>query len=263
MTRILTIAAIVWLGMLRRKDIYVLLLLLGALLVMLVSLNIFGLGGVTGYVKDVGLMAAWVFAWILAVTISTRELPQEEAQGTIFPLLAKPVTRLQVVLGKWVGCWSIVTAATLVFYLLVALVVQARGGHFFIPTLCQAFFLHAVALGILVALGLLFSARMHQDAAAALTYVLTAAAVIVVPRVPELLVRESGPSGTALLVLYYLAPHFELLDMRRRLVHGYEAVDGRVFLAVVLYGLLTAALYVLLAWLAYRRKRFVRGNLSE
>ena len=44
MTRILTLAWLVWLEMIRRKDIYVLLILLTAFLVTLMTLDLFGLG---------------------------------------------------------------------------------------------------------------------------------------------------------------------------------------------------------------------------
>ena len=42
MTRILTVASVVWRDVIRRKDVYVLLILLGVLLVALVSMNLFG-----------------------------------------------------------------------------------------------------------------------------------------------------------------------------------------------------------------------------
>ena len=61
MLKIRTIAATVWLETLRKKDLYVLLILLSVLLLTLISLNIFGLGGMTRYIKDIGLLLAWVF----------------------------------------------------------------------------------------------------------------------------------------------------------------------------------------------------------
>jgi hypothetical protein len=257
----LTIAAIVWIEMIRRKDVYVLLVLLGALLLALISMNIFGLGGVAGYAQDVGLLLAWLFGWILTVAVSTRELPQEETRGTIFPLLAKPITRLQLLAGKWLGCWSIVCSACGAFYALVVLVALAQGGLPAWLVLAQAYILHMTLLGVIAAMGLMLSTRLHQDAAVALAYVLTAAAFLVVPRVPEFLVGEKGVRGVALLALYYVVPHFELFDLRRRLVHGYGPVEASVYLTVLGYGLVFILAFLMLAWLLYRHKRFVRGAL--
>ncbi len=264
MTKVLCITRIVWLDMLRRKDVYVLLILLGALLTALVSLNIFGLGGLVVYVKDVGLLATWGFGWILAVHIACRCLPQEEQRGTIYALLAKPVTRLQLVVGKWLGAWSVTCAATLAFYALLTAMVVFQGGTAALDgaVLIQGVLLHGAVLAILCALGLLFSTRMHQDAAATLTYVLSFAAFIILPRMPGLMARASGWHGTLVSIVYHLLPHFEIFDMRKRMVHDWGAVNGATFLTVLLYGAVYTALLLAIAWLAFRKKRFSRENLA-
>ena len=262
MTRIATIAATVWLEVIRRKDLYVLLILLSSLLAVLVSLNVFGLGGVVMYVKDVGLLMAWLFAWILAVSVCTRQLPNEESRGTIFALLAKPITRMELLAGKWLGAWSVVAGATLLFYAVVAGVVGLKGGGFDTLALLQCYILHATATGVIAAIALALSARMNSDAAATLTYVVTGASILVVPRVPEFVAQQSGISAAALYFLYNLLPHFELFDLRKRVVHDFGPLRSDVFWMVLLYGILLSALFLLVAWLAYRHKRFSRGSLS-
>jgi len=270
MTRILIVARILWLELLRKKDVYVLLILLGALLVTLVSLDIFGLGGVVGYLKDVGLLMAWLFGWVLAINVSSRALPEEERRGTIFPLLAKPVTRFEIVIGKWLGSWSVVAGATLLFYLLVAGVVllslpaDASARVALNPAaFLQGFVLHAAALAILTAVGVAFSTRMNHDAAATTSYVLSAAAFLVVPRVPEFLVKEHGFSASVLMGLYHLMPHFELFDMRKRIVHDFGPAPVTTFCLVLAYGALLTSILLLIAWIAYRQKRFSRGSLAQ
>ena len=260
MRRVLTIARVVWLDTLRRKDLYVLLVLLGALLVGLLMVDAFGLGGASGYAKELGLLMAWVLAWVLAVTISARELPREESRGTIYTLLARPLTRVELVAGKWLGAWSVTAAATFTFYVLVAAVVSARGGTFQYSAFLQGYLLHVAALAIVCALALLCSTRMNFDAATSVALALTAAAFLLLPRVPQLLVVAPLSQGTILLVLYYLLPHFEVFDLRQRMVHDWGPAPWGDALAVVLYGALMTAVFLLLAWLAYRHKRFPRGD---
>lgn len=261
MNTVWVLARIVWLEMLRRKDIYVLFILLAALLIGMIALDVFGLGQVTGYVKDMGLLSAWLLGWILAINTSVRQLPQEESRGTIFPLLAKPVTRLELIAGKWLGASVVVAGATISFYLATWLVVALKGGGFNFATLVQAVILHIAALGIVVAIGLALSTRLNADAATATAYVLTGAAFLIVPRVPSLLVTSKGLEGTALFVLYYLLPHFELFDERRRLVHDWGPAPWTSMAAVLVYGLLVTAMFLLLAWIGYRRRRFSRGEI--
>ena len=259
MIRCLVIARMVWLELLRRKDLYVLLILLGGLLLALLSLNVFGLGGMVRYVKDAGLLLAWLFSWILAISVASRQLPQEETRRTIYALLAKPLTRGELLFGKWLGAWSVVCAATSLFYLLIALVVAARGGRFEPLTLAQTGLLHALSLGLLTALALALSTRVTQGAAAALAYVGALASYLIVPQVPVFLAAETGLRANGLLLLYYALPHLELFDLRQRAVHDWGPVPGALIAGLVLYGLAWIALLLLLGWLGFRRKRFNRG----
>ena len=57
----------------------------------------------------------------MAVGTTARQIPAERENRTIFPLLAKPVTRAQVVAGKFLGCWLACGMALVVFYLFLRL----------------------------------------------------------------------------------------------------------------------------------------------
>lgn len=262
MTRVLTLATLVWLEMLRRKDLYLLLLLMAALIVGLLSFDVFGLAGVTGYVKDMGLLAVWILAWILAVSTSVRQLPTEERRGTLFPLLAKPVSRLDLILGKWLGAWSVTFLALLCFYLAVATGVWIKGGSFGLAALGQAVLLHGMALSMVCALGLALSTRMSQEAATVTTYLATGAAFVLLPRIPALLVGAHGLNAWLLSWVYFLLPHFELFDLRRRLIHDWGRADGWIFVQILLYGFAMTVVFLTLAWLGFRKRRFTRGAAS-
>ncbi len=260
MTRILTIAWAVWLEMIRRKDLYVLLILLLALLFVLMAMNIFGLGAVVRYVADVGLLFAWVFSVVLSVSMAARHLPQEESKGTIYPLLAKPITRIELILGKWLGTWTAPAAATVLFYVVIFSMVILRGGTFDRGCMLQALLLHLTALSCVSAIALALSTRMTYGAAAAMAYLFIGAAFMITPRVPELVVGEKGFALNALLALYYGFPHLELFDLRQRVVHDWGPAPWGVVLQVFVYGVIWTAVLLLLAWLSYRRKRFQRGG---
>jgi ABC-type transport system involved in multi-copper enzyme maturation permease subunit len=261
-SRALHIARLVWLEVLRRKDVYVLFILLGALLFSLMSVNVFGLGGVVRYVTDLGFLLAWLFSWILAISIAARQLPQEEQRRTIFPLLAKPVRRWELLLGKWLGAWTVASAGALAFYLAITAVAAAKGGRLQGVTWLQAFGLHAMLLAILTALAMALSTRESQGAAATLSYVLAVAAYAVVPRMSEFALQADGVRLQAMLALHYALPHFELFDMRQRLVHGWGAVGWGAWLQILAYGALWVAILLSAAWMGYRDKRFQRGALS-
>ena len=262
MIRILTIAHTVWLEMIRRKDLYVLLILLGALLFALISVNVFGLNAVVRYVADIGLLFAWLFSMVLAVSLSGRQLPQEEAKRTIYSLLAKPVTRAELLVGKWLGTWSAASVATGVFYFVVFLVVKLRGGELEKVSIVQAVLMHFAVLGCVTALTLALSTRMSYGAAACVAYVFSATSLVIVPSIPELLLHADHFSAKMLTVIYFAIPHFDLFDMRQRVVHSWGPAPWGVIGEVISYGVFWVLIFLLLAWLGYRKKAFQRGNLG-
>ena len=261
MRQTFTLAGVVWLEMVRRKELSVLLILLATLLASLLSFDVFGLSKVTGYLKDMGLLVVWVLAWILAVNTSVRQLPQEEQRGTLFPLLAKPVSRLTLLIGKWLGVWSILVVALISFYLTVCLAVWIKGGRFDPATLIQAILLHSAALALITSLGLAFSTRLNRDAATVITYLVTGATFLLLPRIPTMLAEARGSASYVLFTLYYLLPHFELFDLRRRLVHDWGPAHWLIIAEILLYAVLMTGAFLTLAWLGYRKRRFSRGDV--
>lgn len=261
MRQIITLAYIVWLEMSRRKELSVLFILLASLLAGLLSFDVFGLSQVTGYVKDVGLLTVWILSWILTINTAVRQLPQEEQRGTLLPLLAKPVSRLTLIIGKWVGIWSITGLSLLCFYLTVWLAVWIKGGAFDPIILTQAILLHMAALAIISSIGLALSTRLNHDAATVTTYLITGAGFLLLPRIPAVLVEAEGASSYVLYALYYLFPHFELFDLRRRLVHDWGTVSWGTFSEIILYAAFMTIAFLTLAWLGYRKRRFSRGDL--
>ncbi len=261
MRQILTLAWVVWLEMLRRKDFYVLLILLLVFLGALLMLNVFGLGRLVIYIKEIGLLLIWGASWILATALGARQLPQEETRGTVFALLAKPVRRGQVLLGKWLGVWLGAVAATTLFYGILLVVVLARGGALNGLALAQALGLHFVFLGLLAAMAIAFSTRLHADAAAVMTYVVSLSAWLVLPRAPDLALHARGLGQTGLMLVYYLLPHLEVLDMRRRLIYDWPPAAGSAVALALTYGACWTALILFLGWLGYRKRRFARGTI--
>ena len=262
MSPIFVLARMVWLELFRRKDPYVLLLVLAALLAALLSFDVFGLGSLVRYIKDAGLLLTWLLSWVLAIQLAGRQLPQEETRHTIFSLVAKPISRAELVLGKWLGSWLAAGAGTVLLYAATWLAVGLRGGTFGLTTLAQALLLHLFFLAIITALSIALSTRLTQSAATTVAYLLTGAGYFLAARLPAMALGATPLKNNALFVFYYAIPHLELFDLRQRLVHDWGPLPGGILLGILGYGLLWIASLLLLAWLAYRRRRFTRGEMT-
>src|SRR5690349_15853118 len=117
MNNALAIASIVVKELYRRKDFYVLFVLTAVITLLMGSLNFFNDDKIVCYLNEICLLLIWISAIAIAIGTSARQIPSERENRTIFPLLAKPVTRGQMIAGKFLGCWLACGVALIVFYL--------------------------------------------------------------------------------------------------------------------------------------------------
>lgn len=263
MRRVWAVASVVLRGWLRRKEGYVYVVLLAGLQLAVASLGGAMGGGSSLYLFDAGLLLTWFFGWAVALHAGAIELPGEEAHGTIFLLLAKPLSRAELVAGKWLGAWLAATVCTLAFYAVTLIVAHVAGVVPPAGVLAQAGALHLVSLAVLSALSLACATRLNRDAAVAVAVVAAMAFALVVPRIAQLAYQVQGWRVGALDVLYYALPHLELFDLRRRVLHGFGPLPSGVLATLVVYGMVWTGALLVAAWLSYRRRRFQRDRLLE
>src|SRR5215472_17529413 len=126
MNTVLALSQVVIKELYRRKDFYVLFVLTAVITLALAWANLFHDPKIVRYLKEVVLLLIWISALVIAITTTARQIPAERENRTIFPLLAKPVTRGQVILGKFAGCWLACGLALIVFYLFFGVISGSR-----------------------------------------------------------------------------------------------------------------------------------------
>ncbi len=157
MKNIFAVAGIVIKELYRRKDFYVLFILTILICLIMASVNIYHDDKIVRYLKELCLLLIWISSLVIAITTTARQIPAEREQRTLLPLLAKPLTRTQLVLGKFLGCWLACGLVLLCFYVFFAALVASREHHLPALDYVQAATLHWFMLGIVVALALLGS----------------------------------------------------------------------------------------------------------
>ncbi|MDF7809108.1 ABC transporter permease subunit [Pontiellaceae bacterium B12219] len=260
MNNILSIARTVWLEMIRRKDVYIVLILQGFFTLLLTTVDAFGSDTPSSYIMDIGLMLAFLLSIVLSITIGARQIPNEIRSGTIFSILTKPISRLEFLLGKWLGLWCGMVLANALFYCIVTAITLTKGYVFEPAVLIQVFCLHSALLGLILAICLFFTMFMSQAAGGTATGIFIVVCYLFLPRVPNLLVFAEGWRAKTMLFIYQLAPHLELFDMRMRVLHGWGTLSPLVFLGTLAYGALLTSAFLALTWLIFRKKYFTRGS---
>ena len=239
----------------RRNDIVALVVLAIALLVPLSSAKPFGAAGATRYMDEVALLLIWAYSVFISLGAGARLFPGEFASRTIYPLLAKPVSRGALVLGKYLGAVVASWSALTFFYLLYALASGCRTGVWLPGELLQAFVLHAAFCALAVATALLGSLLLTNSANLTLSAGLLVSMFFFGRRLPEYADGLATPLAWLVKGAYVVAPHVEFFDLRQRVLHGWGGIEPLVLVAALAYGLCYSAALVALARWALGRKK--------
>lgn len=238
----------------RRNDIFALVLLGLALMVPLSMATPFGAEGALRYLDEMALLLVWGFSLFVALGAGQRLFPPEFESRTIYPLLAKPVSRGRLLVGKYIGAVAASWSALAFFYVLFVASVLLRGGAFS-AELPQAVVLHFAFVALAVAVSLLGSLLVTASANLSLSAIVLVGMFFFGRRIPEYAEGLNPALAWILKGIYAVAPHAEFFDMRQRLIHGWGAVDGIVFVTVLVYAAVYVSVLLLLASLALGRKR--------
>src|SRR5881394_2832761 len=215
MRKIIAVAKVVLLEMYRRKDFYVLFILTALITALMGSITFFNDNTVVRYLKEICLLLIWVSSLVLAIGSAARQIPAERENRTIFPLLAKPVTRAHVVAGKFAGCWLACGLAVVVFYLFFGVVSGSRENHWPLLQYIQALWLQWIMLGIVIALVLLGSVVFTAPSSNATICFILVTGVLLLGRYLNIVaLREPEPLRSLVYTIYFLIPHLEWYDVR-------------------------------------------------
>jgi Cu-processing system permease protein len=255
MNNIFAVASIVIKELYRRKDAYVLLILTALICVVMASVNIFHDDKVVRYLKEICLLLIWVCSLVIAITTAARQIPMERENRTLFPLLAKPLTRSELLLGKFVGCWVACGLTLICFYTFFGALAASREHHWPLISYFQAAGLHWVMLAMVIAFTLLGSLVFAAPSSnATIGFVVVAFILILGRHINKVAVQLPEPRRSVLYSLYYAIPHLELFDVRDLIIHDWPPIAWRVCGLATLYALAYAAAFLTVGCLVFRRK---------
>jgi ABC-type transport system involved in multi-copper enzyme maturation permease subunit len=240
----------------RRKDVYVVVVLCCVLIGGAMRMDFFEVEGLVKFYREVALKLMGMATAVATVLLATRQLPREFEQRTIYPLLARPVGRLAFLLGKAAGVWAASVFCLGLFMAVYAAGLAALGGEWGGALFAQHAYLQALQMGVLasacfalslacspgaaLSLGLLFyfTAEALGDAAVA-TY------------------AYAGPAGRAALhALNYAMPHLALFDLSGKVVHAelWPPLGWGTLAALTAYAWAYSAVFLGVAYALFRRR---------
>lgn len=237
----------------RRKDLYVVAILGGLILLASGALGFFGVDGLEIFVKDLAVNVLGLFSTILAVTTSCRLLPDELKNRTLYPLLARPISRLDLLLGKWLGAVIVTWIGFLALVAVTSLALLAFHVHFE-AVMVQYVFAKLLGLALVCAVGITFSAYMTPAAAITLTFLLCLGSSAFNRAFQMAL---GGNANLAWIVKGTSAffPQYHLFDLGARAVYlDWSPVPLWAMLFLVVYALAYSLAAIGVAWIKFRRQ---------
>jgi Cu-processing system permease protein len=203
-------------------------------------------------ILDQGLSAAELGGGLIAVIVGVNLIAGEIERRTIFPTLAKPVTRGTFVLGRYLGLLAVLAANALLMLGLLAVMVRLAGDSLD-ATVVQAMFLIFVELALLAAMAMLFGSFSTPMLAAGFSL----AMFLIGHLVGELRSfgqRSESEAARAVAEFFYrLLPDLELLNLKSNAANRIPVTAGYVVTSMG-YGLAYASVLLLLSGIIFSKR---------
>ena len=256
MKNIFAVAGVVIKELYRRKDFYVLFILTILICLIMASVNIFNDKQIVRYLKELCLLLIWISSLVIAITTTARQIPAEREQRTLLPLLAKPLSRTQLIFGKFLGCWLACGLVLLCFYAFFGALAASRDHAWPLLNYFQAAFLHWIMLGVVVALALLGSLVLSAPSSnSTICFVIVATILTIGRYLNAVALAQPEPFRSLIYAFYFAVPHLEIpFEMRNLIVHDWPLIGWNFVALDALYLLAYAAAFLAAACLVFRRK---------
>jgi ABC-type transport system involved in multi-copper enzyme maturation permease subunit len=189
-------------------------------------------------IKDLGLAAMSLFGLFIAIFIGIGLVSKEVEKKSIYALLAKPVKRHELILGKYAGLVLTIlvnlTIMTTAYYTVLGGMAWVDGSWFrphweapaLDPALLKAIAMIFLQLAIITAVALLFSTFSSPLLAAAFTFGLYIVGHFNADLKNFEAVVDSRPLAYFARALYYVLPNFAPFDIKNQVVHAVPVPAG-------------------------------------
>lgn len=203
---------------------------------------------------DMGLAVINLVGVLLAIFVGIGLVSKELDRRTIYTIMARPLSRVQFILGKYVGLTLTLTVnlSIMLVGFLAALWINRAPIH---AALLQAVELVFIELLLVTALALMFSTFSSSTLSAMMTLGL----YVIGHLTADLkgIAEKTNSEGIKAVMtgLYYLCPNLEMLNMKGQAAMGLTVAPSYLLIASA-YGLLYAILAITAACVIFQRRDF-------
>ena len=237
----------------RRHVFHVLCLIILAVIASSTLLSIFTQGVQIKIMKDLCMTSILFGGGMLAIALGCSGIPQDLETKNLYPILARPVTRAQYMLGKYVGGLLTVITAVLVMSAVFGVLIVSYERSIDINLILAVAFT-VLQAAIVLAISLALSTVSSSPIAAIVTFMAYVFGTVKIGYMGHMVESASNPvTKTAFGVIYHILPNLECFNMKDALVH-HDYVPAIYMAQVAIYGVLYCAVVLLLGMTLFSRK---------
>lgn len=243
----------VFLEAIRRREISAVLLFMGLFIIGAITARFVGseTDAAAAFILNLGLSLSWILSLTVSILLAARQFPDELEQRSIYPLLAKPVSRPQYLLGKWTAV-TLAASATALVLNIIALAASPWPSSISLLLLMQGVLLETAAVATAAAIAIALSLHFPKAVAVAVTALLVFAGTQLVTITQSLTVSSSWRSVAKWLTGYI--PTFGKLDLINAISSGMPAITALDFVLRMTYAGIVTIFALAVAMLLLERK---------
>ena len=181
-------------------------------------------------IRNFGLAGIYLFSLIITIFLGALILHKEVEEKVTYLLLAKPVTRTDMVIGKFLGLLAGIGATVVLMTTAYLIIVALNGGGIDYPAILAIVF-QLMELALLLSMLILFSIFTTPFAATIyIIFILYIGHLLTL--IQELAVKSGGVTKVLFVIAYYIFPNLEKFNIRNLVGHQITVTPNEILLTL-------------------------------
>lgn len=253
LSRIFVIARITMLENARKQVFHVLTIATLTVICASTLLSFFTLGVQVKILKDLCMTSIMLCGGVLGIALAATSLPNEIEQRTLYPVMARSISRVEFLLGKYLGTLATVYVGLLILsgaFLAILFSHGAQPEGLFIVAIAYAF----LEVAVVSAVAMWLSTVSTPAVAGMVAFLIYICGTVKIAYLGHMIERMDGSLGKcAFGLVYHLLPNLECFNFKEALVHDLTIPSGYL-IQVGIYGIAYTIFAVAIAGRLFARR---------
>jgi len=206
---------------------------------------------------DLGLAVMSTLSLIIAVFVGTGLISKEIEKRTILILIAKPISRNEFIIGKFLGLSTVLGLLVTAMNIIYLIFLQLNNIAYSITSIVVNAIFLILQLSLISAIAIAFGVFTGSILATALTFAVYLMGNITQDLLKLARISENPGLEKITQALYLILPDLSRLDLKNEAVYGFAALPDLTTLFINAgYSLLYSAMLLAVAAVIFSRKQF-------